>query len=200
MVVKYRAIDYGPNGAKGDGLPVQWTNAKAQHWPKPGQTVTFTAHVQNKGSQPTPRYDWHWLIDGQEVQEGWSDPLPVQAERTYTRRWKWQPGRHYVSFEVDRGRNIDQITHKNDFVVDPTDALTFHFFVEENVDNWFDTHMNGLDSYSWADWAQFQVREMNREFKDDVYPSVPQGIEISKMRLQSLFIHLTNAGGNRHEN
>ena len=30
--------------------------------------------------------------------------------------------------------------------------------------------------------------------------SVPQGIEISKMRLQSLFIHLTNAGGNRHEN
>ncbi len=30
--------------------------------------------------------------------------------------------------------------------------------------------------------------------------NVPQGIEISRMRLQSLFIHLTNAGGNRHEN
>lgn len=30
--------------------------------------------------------------------------------------------------------------------------------------------------------------------------SVPQGVEISKMRLQSLFIHLTNSGGNRHEN
>ena len=28
----------------------------------------------------------------------------------------------------------------------------------------------------------------------------PQGIEISHMRLQSLFIHLTNAGGNHHEN
>lgn len=33
-----------------------------------------------------------------------------------------------------------------------------------------------------------------------VSQNVPQGIEISKMRLQSLFIHLTNAGGNRHEN
>ena len=28
----------------------------------------------------------------------------------------------------------------------------------------------------------------------------PQGIEISRMRLQSLFIHLTNAGGNHYEN
>jgi len=29
---------------------------------------------------------------------------------------------------------------------------------------------------------------------------MPQGVELSRMRLQSLFIHLTNAGGNYHEN
>jgi ABC-2 type transport system ATP-binding protein len=28
----------------------------------------------------------------------------------------------------------------------------------------------------------------------------PDGIELSRMRLQSLFIHLTNAGGDHHEN
>jgi hypothetical protein len=178
LELKYRAIDWGPNGAKGDGLPAKITNAAAKHQPKAGDLVTFTAHVQNKGARATPRYDWHWVIDGKDVAGSWSPPLGVQQERAYKQTWRWQPGRHYVSFEVDRERLIDQITHKNDFVVDPTDALAFHFFVEKDVSDWFNSHMNGLDSYSWDDWAQFQVREMNREFRDEIHPATPAGVEI----------------------
>lgn len=183
----YRHIDWGPNGPQGDGLPVRFTSTGKQHWPTPGQTVTFTAVVKNKGAVVTPRYDFHWLIDGKDVSGGWSPPLAVQAGRAYKQTWKWKPGRHYVSFEVDRWHLIDQITAKNDFVVDATDALSFGFFVEQDAYNWFNDHMNGLDSYSWEDWAQFQVREMNREFRDEIHPATPGGIEI-RARLDKVTI------------
>ena len=46
--------------------------------------VTFIAHVQNKGGRPSPRYDWHWVIDGRDVAGSWSPPLGEQEERTVT--------------------------------------------------------------------------------------------------------------------
>jgi hypothetical protein len=185
--VRYRPIDQTPDGPKGDGLPVEWLSKGKQQWPRPGEIVTFTAHVMNVGAVECGRYDWHWLIDGKDVQGGWSETLTPGAERTYELRWRWKPGRHYVAFEVDRNRYIGQITHKNDFVVDATDALAFHFFVEQDVETWFRSHKNGLDSYSWWDWAQFQVREMNREFRDDIFPATPEGITV-QVRLDKVTV------------
>jgi hypothetical protein len=185
--VEYRQIDEAPDGPKGDGLPVRILNPNEQKWPRPGQTVTFTAHLMNVGTRPSPRYDWYWVIDGQDVRNGWSEPLAPGETRTYTIDWRWQPGRHFVAFQVDRNRLIEQITHKNDFVVDPTDALTFHLFVQPDVVEWFSRHMNGSDSYSWWDWAQFQVREMNRMFRDDIFPATPNGVEM-RVRLDKVTV------------
>ncbi len=187
--VEYRPIDEGPNGLKGDGLPARVVHPEQQRWPRAGQPVTFIAHLRNSGATPTPRYDWHWLLDGQEAPGeaggGWDEPLAPGAERTYRLSWRWQEGHHGVAFEVNRGRKFAEITYKNDFVVDYTDALAFHFFVQPRVYAWFEGVKNGLDSYSWDDWAQFQVREMNREFRDEIHPATPDGITL-RVRLDQI--------------
>ncbi len=186
--LKYRPIDE-PNGNKGDGLPVTIVNPNAQKWPRPGQTVTFIARLRNAGTMTTPRYDWRWVIDGKDVVSagggGWDEPLEPGKERVYRLAWKWQEGRHFVAFEVNRDRKFAEITHKNNAVVDATDALSFHFFVQPKVYEWFTTVKNGLDSYSWDDWAQFQVREMNRQFRDEIHPATPDGIT-ARLRLDRI--------------
>lgn len=188
--VAYRKTDE-PGGSKGDGLPARIVNPNQQKWPKAGQAVTFIAHVRGTGAVTTPRYDWHWVIDGKDVNgsagSGWSEPLAPNAERTYTVKWVWKPGRHFIAFEMNRGRKFEEITFKNNAVVDATDALAFHFFVGPTVVEWFRGVKNGLDSYDWTDWAQFQVREMNREFRDEIHPATPNGITL-RVRLDKVTV------------
>ncbi|HEY3284036.1 MAG TPA: hypothetical protein VGN26_17340 [Armatimonadota bacterium] len=180
--VIYRRVDEGPRGSKGDGLPARVATGKQQKWPRPKQRVTFVAHLRNAGTRPTPRYDWHWVIDGVDTAgprgSGWAGPLAAGDEREYRLTWPWKPGRHYVAFEANRGRLFAEVTHRNNAVVDPTDALAFHFFVQPRVYQYLSTVKSGLDSYSWDDWAQFQVREMNREFRDEIHPATPAGITV----------------------
>lgn len=182
--VEYLVVNE-PSGNRGDGLPVRVLNPRAQKWPNPGQTVTFTAHLRNAGRQTTPRFDWYWLINGRQVRSGWDRPLRPGEERTYSIEWKWQSGRNHVAFETNRDRKFEEITHKNNFVVDRTDALAFHFFVQPGLYRWFQGVRNGRDSFSWDDWAQFQVQEMNRTFANDIFPATPEGIEI-RVRLDKI--------------
>lgn len=188
----YRQIDE-PVGNKGDGLPARLANPAQQKWPRPGQAVTFIAHVRNAGSVTSPRYDWHWAIDGKDVKggegSGWSEPLAAGGDREYSLKCAWRTGRHFVAFETNRDRKFGEITFKNNAVVDPTDALAFQFFVGSKVAVWFRSVKNGLDSYDWTDWAQFQVREMNREFRDEIHPATPNGITL-RVRLDKVTVLL----------
>lgn len=183
----YKHIDEGEGGYLGDLLPPIITNKDAKKNPQAGDEVTFYAYVKNKGPVTVQSYDWHWLIDGRDVKSGIAGAIKLNEQHVYELKWKWQDGAHFVSFEVDRRRLLDEITRNNNFVADQTNALAFHFFVEESVYKWFDTVKNGLGSYCWEDWAQLQVREMNRMFRDSIYPSTPNGIE-ERVRLDEVTI------------
>jgi hypothetical protein len=185
--IKWLEVDEGPNGNKGNPANSPVANPDVQKWPKPGEVVTFTAHVKNKGPVAAPRFDWHWLIDGKDVKGGETPGLAPGAETTYQIKWPWQSNDHWVSFEVDRAQVIDEITKKNNFVVDQTNALAFHFFVQKDVYDWFDSIKSAMDSYSWEDWAQFQTREMNRTFRDDIFPAAPEGIKV-RVRVDQITI------------
>ncbi len=184
--VEYFDFNEGPDGSQGPAH-AKVLNPSVQKWPLPGETVRFTAHVKNKGSVTAPAYDWHWLIDGKDLRSGMAEPLAPNAEATFEIEWIWQEGDHYVSFEVDRAGIIQEITKKNNFVVDQINAMSFHFFVQQSVYDWFDTIKSGMDSYSWEDWAQFQVREMNRTFRDDIFPAAPEGIKV-RVRIDKIVI------------
>ncbi|MBK9120189.1 MAG: hypothetical protein IPM18_11395 [Phycisphaerales bacterium] len=172
----------------GETGPVQILNDGAQRWPRAGQTVRFTAVLRNAGTQPIARFDWHWLFDGKDIASGWHEqPLAPNETVEFMLERPWEDGRHFIAFEVDRHRLLDEITRENNWVIDRTDALSYAFFVEESVHAAFKQYRNGLGSYDWADWAQFQVRQSNKEFRDTIYPSTPDGIE-ERVRLDRVYI------------
>jgi hypothetical protein len=77
-----------------------WNSAK--QWPDPGELVTFTAHILNKGSTASGQFAYDWRIDGQLMQSGTAGSIFPQAESTQAFAWAWQTGRHFVSFRVDQ--------------------------------------------------------------------------------------------------
>src|SRR5437870_4670258 len=105
------ALDYGRKGS--EGVPILVGNrtrklltaseAKAvKRWPAPGEKVTFTAHVQNRGSATAPPWEYAWQIDGKPTSAGkLPQPQPVGGEITAVLEWRWQPGRHFVRFTAD---------------------------------------------------------------------------------------------------
>jgi hypothetical protein len=187
ILCRYQSVD-DPEHGQGDQL-AGILNPDEKKVPAPGDTVTFIAHVKNKGPLPSEGYRYAWLIDGKEVSVGATPaaPLDPEQETTFELKWAWQAGEHFVAFEVDHERLNDEITRHNNYVVDRTDALGLHFFVEESVYAFFNTVMNGRWAYGFEDWAQFQVAQMNQEFRDTIYPSCPNGIE-ERVRLDKVFI------------
>jgi len=151
----------------------EWSAAK--EWPDVGEQVTFTAHVTNKGTEPSAAFGFEWLVDGQVVSSGTSPGLAAQGETTEVFVWAWQTGRHYVGFRVDPGNLISETAESNNMVQDPTDALSIAFWVEESVFHEFNNIENGAGTHSWEDWAQRILAQMNWMFERSAYPMVPRG-------------------------
>ena len=51
-----------------------------RRWPEPGELVTFTAHIVNKGTAASPAFGYAWRIDGAEVARGMLPALAPAAE------------------------------------------------------------------------------------------------------------------------
>ena len=187
LAPEYVNID-DPVHGQGPTGPVTIQNQGAQRWPEPGQTVTWTAVVRNAGPQPITGFDWHWLYDGDDVRSGeYTETVKPGQTVSFTLKRPWQAGKHFIAFQVDRDNLREEISEENNWVIDRTDALSFALFVEESTRAWFQTVRGGLGSYDWADWAQFQVRQMNKEFRDTIYPSAPEGI-IERVRLDRVYV------------
>ena len=184
----YKEIENDPELGTGDLLPESYINPELKRWPAKGDNITFIAHVKNAGTKKTKPFDWFWTIDGKEVDSGiTSQGLNPNNEMVFTNKWIWNSGNHYVAFDVERRGLEDEITRNNNTVVDQINGLSFHFFVEQGLVDWFKTVRNGMNSYCWEDWAKIQVQEMNRTFRDEIHPSTPEGIKL-RVRLDRIFI------------
>jgi len=184
----YQHVDNDPVLGTGDLLPPKPADTTKKGWPDVGEKITFIAHVKNAGTKPAIPFDWHWTLDGREIISGVTEqPLAPGQELVFTNYWTWQTGDHYVAFDVNRVGRDDEITRNNNTVVDQINGLAFHFFVEQGLADWFTTVRNGKGSYCWEDWAQNQVQEMNRTFRDDVHPTTPEGIKL-RVRLDRIFV------------
>jgi PAS domain-containing protein len=150
-----------------------WSAAKK--WPDVGETVTFTAHVTNKGTETSSAFEFEWLVDGQVVSSGMSPGLVAQGETTQVLAWAWRTGRHSVGFRVDPNKLILETAETNNMIQDPTDALSIAFWVEQSVFDEFNSNQNGAETYSWEDWAQRILAQMNWMFERSAYPMVPKG-------------------------
>ena len=162
-----------------------WDSAK--QWPDQGETVTFKAHIVNKGSMDSGPFAFEWLVDNKVVASGTAGNLPPQGETTKKFTWEWQPGRHYIGFRADPQNLVSEFTKGNNAITDATDALTIAFWVEQSVYDEFNRRINGSVSFSWEDWAQRIIENMNSIFVKSTYPLAPQGV-LTRVRLDKVTI------------
>ncbi len=168
------AVEYDLKGRQ--GVPILVDNrtrkplstkdaAAVKRWPAAGETVTFTAHVGNRGDAAALPYVWEWRIDGKPATEGKSASAQKPGEeQTFTLRWKWLPGRHTVEFRADPLSVVPDRNLHNNRRSDATDAWSLIWAVDKVTYASFNQNPNMLGTRSFEDWAQWHIDRMNELF------------------------------------
>lgn len=175
-----------------------------ERWPDPGELVTFTAHVTNKGQRTSSAYAIQWLIDDVPVELRRDAPLAPGAEVIFTLEWPWQDGHHTVRFELlsEAGdAPFSDTFPQNNALTIFTDAWTFAIKVWRSVYDLYDERVNVVGTRSFEDWLQFQVSEMNRLFAETRYPFIPNGLDLHIVidDIQVVSDSLPDPGGNHFD-
>ncbi|PJE67283.1 hypothetical protein COU95_03365 [Candidatus Shapirobacteria bacterium CG10_big_fil_rev_8_21_14_0_10_40_9] len=165
-------------------------------WPAQGETVTFIAHIKNRGTKPTGEFTFIWLIDNTQVGSGTHPNLAPEEETTQSYQWTWDhtvssegkiQGAHTIEFQVDPQNQIEEISETNNNLKDDTQSLSVGFWVEKSVYNFFNQNQLSYcqdktcaGSNSWEDWAQRQIREWNRLFTS-ANPPILERVRLDKV-------------------
>lgn len=150
------------------------SNADAKHQPAPGETVTFTAHVQNKGRQPMGG-EYAWSVDGVEIARGTVPELAARGKVTYSCDWPWDPADHDLTFTI--APDSADFCQRNNALTIRTNALILKHLVERGAVAQMERRINRFGSRSAEDYLQSQIEFMNQLFAKSVYPFAPNGIE-----------------------
>ncbi len=138
-----------------------------QRWPEPGEAVTFTAHVTNRGNAVTPGFDYRWLIDDQVVASGtYSQPLAPGNFVRFSTQWSWEFAPHRVRFETVVANDERP---SNNAVEDFTNALSLFTFIDLGYARDFRDLTPQVPSPvtdSITEWLQHHRRRMNQMFED----------------------------------
>jgi len=128
-----------------------------QRWPAPGEIVTFTAHIINKGTVASPAFGYAWFIDGTGVASGTLPALAPAAEITATYSWPWvhalSPdgqralGEHTVRFTVDPADAVAETYESNNSLEDRTNAMSFSIFVTPEMYEAYNTPVDPMHPY-----------------------------------------------------
>ncbi len=173
-----------------------------KRWPAPGEVVTFTVHIINKGTIASGNFAFKWFIDGSEVHSGIHSSLTPGEEATETYQWAWEHsldgerllGNHTVRFTVDPANVISETYESNNSLEDRTDALSLALAVSPELYAALETPVDAQWPFSAEDWLQKQIAAMNAAFARSIYPSTPNGI-IERVRLDKIIVTSTNPPG-----
>ena len=166
------------------GIPTLCPGTESEkRWPSPGDVVTFTAHIVNKGTMTSPAFTYKWFIDGVEVASGTRPGLAAGAEGAASYPWTWahiMDGErvvddHTVRFTVDPNNFITETYESNNSLEDRTNALGFRIAVTPEMYEAYNTPLNPTFSYSAEDWLQRQISAMNWALANSIYATTPQG-------------------------
>ena len=157
-------------------------NKDAKHDPDTGETVTWTAHIQNKArarvGSPDPqalggRYEW--ILDGKVVARGDIPPLKRRDRHDVQWQWTWDPADHDLTFRIIP--NGEDLCDDNNELTIRTNALIIKHMIERGAIAQMELKYNMLGSRSAEDYLQGQIRYMNQIMEGSKYPFAPNGIE-----------------------
>ena len=152
-----------------------------KRWPDPGELVTFTAHIINKGAAPSASFAGRWFIDDQPSGGVFRAGLEPGEEAMLEVPWVWKDGHHVVRFELraaDGTAPWRDVFAVNDRLSMATDAWTFSIRVWQSWYDYYNANPNVVGTHSFEDWLQFQASEMSRLFAETRYPFAPDGLHL----------------------
>lgn len=170
------------------GLTVDALHPTGKRWPDPGESVTYIAHVINKGGVSSTGYSYTWIQNGTAVATGTRPGLAptAQDQLQLSTTYDSTPGTITLSVSPTQA---DLFSSNNSLTID-THALAFEVFVDQNVYNTFNTQQSAFTlTFSFEDWFQKHVATMNQLFQQAVYPVVsPSGI-LERVRLDAVVVY-----------
>ena len=171
---RYNLPPYKPSKIDPDVTLGVCANTDEKHYPDKGETLTWTAHVQNKGRAPLGgRYAW--LLDGKELKRGTVPVLKRREKADFTWQWAWDPADHDLTFRITPGG--EDYCDYNDALTVRTNALVLKHMIERGAVAQMELKYNMIGSRSCEDYLQGQVRYMNQLMAQSKYPFAPNGSE-----------------------
>jgi len=174
-----------------------------QRWPEQGEAVTFTAHIVNKGTLPSPAFGYAWHIDTVEVASGTLAALDAGAEVTATLSWPWPHdlspdgqqalGEHTVRFTADPTNAIAEPFEGNNSLEDHTRAMSFSIYITPEMYDAYNVPVALKWPWSAEDWLQKQIAAMNAAFANSIYAVTPQGATV-RVRINTIGVVSTDPG------
>ncbi len=153
-------VAYDPAGYNPYVIP---ENSNQRHYPREGEDMTYTAFIQNKGSAVVSSFDVKWYVDSLLVLSEYHADLQPGQKFNSSLQWPWSVDPCLVTCSVET--SDPQVSRKNDSVSIRSDALSFHFHVEENIIELFENHKNPMGSYSFEDWGRYHLDYLNHFIK-----------------------------------
>jgi hypothetical protein len=151
---------------------------------RPGEELTFTAHVKNVGFAPAGPFRYTCLVDDEPILEGrFTDALNENQEVTFAAKWKWRTGQHTVRFRIEPEQ--PEIATINNETAAPLWGWGLIYIVNPGrVAAWRECR-NAYGTFSWEDYYRWHIDLMNQLFADSVYPAAPEGIK-ARVRLDRI--------------
>lgn len=151
---------------------------------KPGEEVTLTAHVKNLGFATAKAFSVTWLMDGKELaSDRTSKRLKEMEETTFTRKWKWQVGKHSVGFRINTAQR--EIATINNEATDPLWGWSYYYIVNPGRVAVWHQNRTAYGTFSFEDFYRWHVDIMNTLFAGAIYPASPDGIQ-ARVRLDRI--------------
>jgi hypothetical protein len=175
-----------------------------RRWPNPGEMVTFTAHIVNKGDAACPTFGFSWQIDGAVVLTGELPALNPGETVTTTYAWPWAhglvgerlTGTHTVGFTADPAGLVDETIKSNNNLTDRTDAVSFQIVITPQMVLAYNKPITDSLPRSAEDWFQKQVKAMNNALNAAIYPATPAGA-VTQVRINRFVVRDTPIDGDR---
>lgn len=170
-----------------------------KRWPDPGEIVTFTAHVVNKGTLSSGSFAYKWYIDGVEVQAGVLNSLSPGGNVTTTYQWAWAHqvdgervlDDHTVRFVVDPENQINETFEINNQLEDRTNAMTLRMAITPQIYQALETPIKLGLPYSAEDWLQKHITAINNALAGSTYYFLPTGAT-ERVRIDEITVTPTN--------
>ena len=149
-----------------------------QHYPLNGENLKYTAVIRNSGGGTSGGFTVEWWVDSTRIQtQHFSELFPGQKVIS---RFTWPYDSlhpNMIECRAVADSSITEVTESNNQIAIRSNGLSFHFYVEDSLRHLFETHENPWGSYSFEDWAQFELQKMRQFFRQAVYPTTTsQGV------------------------